>query len=103
MTIVGPFDSRPSDQLGIAVGRVEVSPQFGKRQRLLNAMSGITDYDDPTFIPVQDKEYSAEIFYGVQVTKWLMVRPNLQFVRHPGGVDEVDDAVVVGLKIQSRF
>ncbi|GAB1619944.1 carbohydrate porin [Pseudomonas sp. NGC7] len=103
MTIMGPFDSRPSDQLGIAVGRVEVSPRFEKRQRLLNAMSGSTDYNDLAFIPVQDKEYSAEIFYGVQVTKWLMVRPNLQFVRHPGGVDEVDDAVVVGLKIQSRF
>lgn len=103
MTIVGPFDSRPSDQLGIAVGRVEVSPQFEKRQRLLNAMSGSIDYNAPTFIPVQDKEYSAEIFYGVQVTKWLMVRPNLQFVRHPGGIDEVDDAVVIGLKIQSRF
>jgi len=103
MSILGPFDSRPSDQLGIAVGRVEVSPQFEKRQRLLNAMSGSTDYNDPTFIPIQDKEYSAEIFYGVQVTKWLIVRPNLQFVRHAGGVDEVDDAVVVGLKIQSRF
>ncbi|HKS14150.1 MAG TPA: carbohydrate porin [Pseudomonas sp.] len=103
MTIQGPFDSRPSDQLGIALGRVEVSPRFEKRQALLNAMSGIGSYDDPGFIPVQDKEYSAEVFYGVQATKWLMVRPNLQYVRHPGGVDEVDDAVVVGLKIQTRF
>lgn len=61
MTIVGPFDSRPTDQLGIAIGRVEVSPQFEKRQRLLNAVSGSADYNDPTFIPVQE-EYSAEVF-----------------------------------------
>lgn len=103
LTVMGTFDSRPTDQLGIAVGRVEVSPQFEKRQRMLNALSGITDYDAPNFIPVQGKEYSAEIFYGIQATKWLMVRPNLQLVRRPGGVDEVDDALIIGLKIQSRF
>lgn len=34
---MGPSDSRPADQLGIAFGRVGVSPQFKKRQRLLTA------------------------------------------------------------------
>nr|WP_255263487.1 MULTISPECIES: carbohydrate porin [Pseudomonas] len=103
MTVLGPFDSRPTDQLGVAVGRVEVSPQFKKRQQMLSAMSGITNFDDPDFIPVLGKEYSAETFYGIQATKWLMIRPNIQYVRHPGGVSEVEDAVIVGLKIQSRF
>ena len=34
---------------------------------------------------------------------WLTVRPNLQYITHPGGVDEVDNALVAGLKIQSVF
>jgi carbohydrate-selective porin OprB len=34
---------------------------------------------------------------------WLTVRPNLQYIRHPGGVDKVDDALIGGIKIQSSF
>jgi len=30
-------------------------------------------------------------------------RRNLSFVRHPGGVSQVDDAWVGGLKVQERF
>ena len=41
--------------------------------------------------------------YGIHVTNWLTVRPNLQYITHPGGVDEVDNALVAGLKIQSTF
>lgn len=103
ITIQGPFDVRPSDQFGLAVGRVEVSPRFKKRQELLNEMAGVTDYDSPAFLPVQDKEYSAEAFYGIRATNWLMIRPNIQYVWHPGGVNHVDDALIIGMKIQARL
>jgi len=52
---------------------------------------------------VQHSEYDAELYYGVHVTNWLTVRPNLQYIKHPGGVYEVDNALVAGLKIQSSF
>lgn len=39
----------------------------------------------------------------MHATDWLTVRPSLQYIRHPGGVDEVNNAVVAGLKIQSSF
>ncbi len=52
---------------------------------------------------MQDTEYNAELYYGVHVADWLTVRPNLQYVRHPGGLDEVDDALVAGLKVQLSF
>ncbi|MED5611432.1 carbohydrate porin, partial [Pseudomonas sp. JH-2] len=45
----------------------------------------------------------AELYYGVHVTNWLTVRPNLQYIKHPGGVYEVDNALVAGLKVQSSF
>lgn len=48
-------------------------------------------------------EYNAELNYGLHVTDWLTVRPNLQFVRHPGGVKAVDNAWVAGLKVQATF
>ena len=39
----------------------------------------------------------------VHVTDWLTVRPNLQYIKQPGGVDEVDNALVAGIKIQTVF
>ncbi len=43
------------------------------------------------------------LYYGVHVTDWLTVRPNLQYIKQPGGVDEVDNALVAGIKIQTVF
>ena len=76
---------------------------YRKNINLRNQAAGVSDYNDPAFLPVQDTEYNAEIYYGVHVANWLTVRPNLQFIRHPGGVNQVDDALVAGLKIQSSF
>ena len=71
-----------------------------KRQRLVNQVNGIDDYDNPLYQPLQDTEYNAELYYGVHVTDWLTVRPNLQYIKQPGGVDEVDNALVAGIKIR---
>ncbi len=55
-----------------------------KRQRLVNQVNGIDDYDNPLYQPLQDTEYNAELYYGVHVTDWLTVRPNL----HGGSVGQ---------------
>ncbi|MFK3797765.1 carbohydrate porin [Pseudomonas sp. NPDC088444] len=102
-TYTGPFDARPKDDIGLAVGRIHVNPAYRKNINLQNQANNVSDYTDPAFLPVQDTEYNAELYYGVHVANWLTVRPNLQFIRHPGGVNQVDDALVAGLKIQSSF
>jgi porin len=99
----GPFDARPKDDIGLGVARLKVNDDVTKRQRLLNDSTGITDYDDPLYVPVQHSEYNIELNYGVHVTDWLTVRPNVQYVRNPGGVYEVDNAWVAGLKLQASF
>ncbi|MBA1219802.1 porin [Pseudomonas fulva] len=99
----GPFDSRAKDDIGLAVARVHVNPAYRKNARLANQAAGLYDYDNPGFLPVQDTEYSAELYYGIHLADWLTVRPNLQYIRHPGGVSQVDNALVGGLKIQSTF
>ena len=99
----GPFDARPQDDIGLAIARIHVNPAYRKNTDAQNRAAAVYDYSDPAFMPLQDTEYNAELYYGVHVTHWLTVRPNLQFIRHPGGVDKVDDALVSGLKIQSSF
>ncbi|WP_285420857.1 carbohydrate porin [Pseudomonas sp. efr-133-TYG-5] len=99
----GPFDARPKDDVGIGAARIHVNDDVKKNAELLNASNGVSDYDNPVFSPVRETEYNYEINYGFHVTNWLTVRPNLQYITHPGGVDQVDNALVAGLKIQSTF
>ena len=102
-TYKGPFDARPKDDIGIGVARIHVNDDAQDRRRLVNDLSGITDYDNAGYLPVQSTEYNAEIYYGFHLADWITVRPNLQYVKHPGGINQVDDAIVAGLKVQSSF
>ena len=99
----GPFDARPKDDIGIGAARIHVNKDVKRNAELLNAANGVSDYDNAAFSPIRETEYNYEINYGFHVTNWLTVRPNLQYITHPGGVDEVDNALVAGLKIQSTF
>lgn len=99
----GPFDARPQDDIGLAIARIHVNPAYRKNADAQNRAAAVYDYSDPAFMPLQDTEYNAELYYGVHLANWLTVRPNLQYIRHPGGVNNVDDALVAGLKIQSSF
>lgn len=99
----GPFDARPKDDVGIGVARLHVNDDVKKNSQLLSAANGVSDYDNPLYTPIRETEYNVELNYGFHVTNWLTVRPNLQYVVQPGGVDKVDNALVAGLKIQSTF
>jgi len=99
----GLLDSRPKDDIGVGIARIHVNDDVSDNARLANALSGIDDYDNPSYVPIRSSEYDAEIYYGFHVTNWLTVRPNLQYIKRPGGVDDVDNALVAGLKVQSKF
>ncbi|PNY72322.1 hypothetical protein C1751_23125 [Pseudomonas fluorescens] len=99
----GPFDARPKDDIGVGISRLHVNTDVKDRARQLNQLNGATDYDDPTFTPVQSTEYNSEIYYGIHVTDWLTVRPNVQYIVHPGDTDHVDNALVAGIKLQTKF
>ena len=99
----GPFDARPKDDIGIGAARIHVNDDVKKSAELINATIGVTDYSDASYSPLRSTEYNYELNYGFHVTNWLTVRPNLQYIAHPGGVDKVDNALVAGLKIQSTF
>ena len=99
----GPFDARPKDDIGIGAARIHVNDDVKKSAELINASIGATDYSDPLYTPLRNTEYNYELNYGFHVTNWLTVRPNLQYITHPGGVDQVDNALVAGRKIQSTF
>jgi porin len=92
----GPFDARPGDSTGIAIANVKVNPRLAATQRDRLLLSGSPG-------AVQNDETSLELFYGVQVAPWLLIRPNLQFIHRPGATGLYDDAWLLGLSTRINF
>ncbi|MBN2583587.1 MAG: carbohydrate porin [Planctomycetes bacterium] len=44
-----------------------------------------------------------EAYYNVEVTPWLSISPNVQYIANPGGDEAVTDDTVVGVRIQLAF
>lgn len=93
---LGPFATRPKDQAELAIGRFEFNDRLAHYQRLLNA-SG----EAP--VGVQGAETDLDLQYNAQLTSWLMLGPNLQYIIHPNGLHGIDDAFVVGLQAKVSF
>lgn len=88
----GVFD-RPRDMIGFAIGTTHVNSRVARGQRLRNSNSPAD-----AAIAVQDSEYVGEFFYSWSPLPSLQLRPNLQYIVHPGGSDTNHDAFVLGLK-----
>jgi porin len=50
-----------------------------------------------------DSEIVYEAFYNAQVTKFLKVTPDIQYIHNPGGAGDVKDALVLGVRVQVIF
>ena len=87
---IGLMDSQPNDILGLAVNRVHVNDRFAE-----GSLAKV-DYD-------ASAEYNIELNYSYNATKWLMLRPNLQYVINPGSSNQVDNALVLGLTTRVIF
>ncbi|MGE0857671.1 MAG: carbohydrate porin [Gammaproteobacteria bacterium] len=79
----GPCACRPADVAGLAVAHARNGDHF---MRL-----------DPT---VQRAETTIEMTYLVVPTPWLSIQPDLQYVIDPGTDSSLDDALVLGLRVQ---
>src|SRR5215475_3093086 len=87
----GPFAQRAMDELGLAVGETHVNGRIADVQRIQNA--------DQQRVAVQSTEYVGEIFYNVHVTGWLDLRPNFQYVLHPGGSSHNANDLIFGVRV----
>jgi len=73
------------DVLGLAVGRTHVNDRIGEGEAA-------------TARPVEGSEYATELFYSFHPVAGIVMRPNVQYIIHPGGRDDARDVVVLGLK-----
>ncbi|MDP1028225.1 carbohydrate porin [Sphingomonas sp. KR1UV-12] len=84
----GLYPKLRGEVLGVALARTNVNGRVARAQRLDQAMPTVQD----------SAEYAAEVYYSVQPLEGLELRPNVQWIHHPGGVRSADDVGVIGLK-----
>lgn len=87
LVYTGISTGRPGDQVGLSFA----SANFGERYRRNQAFDGDT---------TNRREIVVEAVYNAIIAPWLSVQPDLQYVLHPGGDPQLDDALVVGIRIK---
>ncbi len=80
----GFFNGRDNDVIGLAV-----------------AYGIFNDNAELDF--TEDHEAVVEFYYNAQVGHWLSVSPGIQYINNPGGAASVNDAVVLGIRVQMQF
>jgi porin len=97
----GPSSWRPQDELGVATGRVHVNGLIAEGAHLYN--SDVALPSGLPVAPVPGNENATEIYYSMNVTPAITVRPNIQFIRAPGGIHEAQNVAVFGLHLSIEF
>ena len=80
---VGLLPGRDADVVGLMVSHAKLSDAAG---------AGFTD----------DAETAVELFYKAQLTPWLSIKPDLQYIANPGGAG-LDDAWVGTVRLELIF
>ena len=78
LAATGLLKSRPDDTAGFMATRAVLSKMNGD----------------------QEDETALELFYGFRVSKYLTLKPDLQYIIHPSGDPAMDDALVVTLRLE---
>lgn len=89
LVATGLIPCRVDDQLGLGLAIANTGDEF----RALIATAG----GDPAA-----REINIELTYYADLTDWLSIQPDLQYVIAPGGDDAVEDAFVAGIRLKVK-
>ena len=90
LVLTSPFASRGGDQVGTAVAEARNGGPFLQASRLR----------DKTARPA---ELALEVSYRGQVTPWLTIQPDLQYIVAPGMSGDVGNALALGGRFAISF
>ncbi|MBV2181474.1 MAG: carbohydrate porin [Castellaniella sp.] len=92
----GPF-GRQRDSIGFAVGATHNNGRYADYVRQVNARTGANTVAGDGY------EYVSELYYTWSPVPSVFLRPNVQYVMHPGGTSENSNAFIIGLKTGITF
>ncbi|MEM8683765.1 MAG: carbohydrate porin [Pseudomonadota bacterium] len=82
----GPFASRPNDEMGAALATAFTSSTLKNAGRAAGQ-------------PVSAHESALEVSYRWQINRHIALQPNIHYVLNPGIDPNLDDSVVLGLRL----
>jgi len=83
LAYTGLLPRRDEDVFGIGLAQVRFSPRLRRIDK------------------IAESETAVEFFYKAQLTDWMSLQPDLQYIVRPGGTE--DNAVVAGLRLDISF
>ncbi len=95
----GIIPSRPDDALSFGAAYGSYSPDLRQQQRLARDRGLLGPFGDRP----EDFELVLEINYWWQITKWFVVTPDVQYIIHPKGYPNIENALVIGAQIGVTF
>jgi porin len=90
LTVVGLFEGRPADELGLGLAYARNGSHYLSAQ----AMQGL---------PVTNAEKTIELTYLIPVNTWLAVQPDLQYVITPNTTTAIPNAWAFQLRFEIAF
>ncbi|HEY8900984.1 MAG TPA: carbohydrate porin [Chthoniobacterales bacterium] len=90
LVYTGLIPGRDDDALGVALGFADLTS--GAAQTLFDEGSRKAGY-----------EAVIEVTYDAQITNWLHVQPDLQYIIRPGGTGDYGNALVLGGRVSVTF
>jgi porin len=92
----GLIPSRDRDALGLGVAYIRISDQVADAVNAANRQ-------DRTACRRPDFEATLELVYRYQVAPWFSIQPHAQYVIQPGGTEEIDNALILGIRTNIAF
>jgi len=91
LNYTGLFASRPGDVAGLAIASARNGSDFMRYAKDVDGMA------------VDHTETAIELTYQARIQPWLTIQPDLQYVINPSMDRTLDDAVVVGARVEVIF
>ncbi len=91
LNYTGLFASRPKDVTGLAIASARNGSNFMRYARDVDGQA------------VDHTETSIELTYQARIQPWLTIQPDLQYVINPGMDSTLDNALVVGARVEVIF
>ena len=92
----GAIPGRDKDALGLGVAFIRISDEVGAAVRDANQRDG-TSSSRPDF------EATIELVYRYQAAPWFSIQPHAQYVIQPGGTQDIDNALILGVRMTIAF
>ncbi|MEE4453286.1 carbohydrate porin [Novosphingobium resinovorum] len=96
---LGTFAGRDADTVALGV----IHAQVNERLRAAHAEAEAEIGDGYTALP--EGETAIELSYGVQVARWLNIRPDVQYIIDPGAFSQrhTHDALALGVQVKMQI